>query len=148
MAPTRLLNPARKPTPASNRRTKPITRPLRPHMPSKPPTASTTRLWASQALQSAFSSNSDPLFRASSPNNNPHPRPHIPFRPLWRGFLAFQGVEPCWTPPAPIRRPCGPPQAEVHGAPPAHHPHPKGKKKAGPPRPRSNHQPQSPPTGR
>ena len=75
--------------------------------PSKPPTASTTRLWASQAFQSAFSSSSDPLFRATGPNNNPHPRPHIPFRPLWRGFPAFQGTEPCLgaacTHPPPLR---------------------------------------------
>ena len=77
----------------------------------KPPTASTTRLRASQAFQGAFSSNSDPLFRASGPNNNPRPRPHIPFRPLWPGFLAFQGVEPCWnaacTHPPPLRAATG-----------------------------------------
>ena len=66
----------------------------------------------------AFSRSSDPLFRATGPNNNPHPRPHIPFRPPWPGFLAFQGDRAVLeTLPAPIRRPYGPPQAKVQAAP-------------------------------
>ena len=79
----------------------------------------------------------------------PRPRPSIPFPALWRGFPAFQGVRAVGTPPAPVHRPCGPPQAKVQGAPPGRHPHhPMGKKKAGPQGPRSNRQPQSPATGR
>ena len=148
LAPTRLLNHARKPTPASNHRTKPITHPLRPHMPLKPPTASATRLWASQAFQGAFPSSSDPpRFRASGPDNTPILAPTSPFPPLWRGLPAFQGREPCErrlhpsiAPVGRHRQKCKAPRRRTTVA-------PRAKRRRGPQGPRSNRQPQSPATG-
>ena len=89
-----------------------------------------------------------PRFRASGPDNNPPTSPQHPFPGPVARFSGLPGARAVWTPPVPVHRPCGPPQAKVHGSPLAHHRRPKGKKKAGPPGPRSNRQPQSPATGR
>ena len=99
LAPTRLLNHARKPTPASNHRTKPITHPLRPphapeaaHRVRNPPVglSGLPGRFPQQLRPPGFG----PLAQITTPPSSP---PTSPFPPLWRGLPAFQGREPCET---------------------------------------------------